>query len=75
MLCLIPQAQTASAQLDKKQKKIDQSIAEWKSRCENLSSELENAQREARTYSTEVLKLKNDLEEQVWLDLLIQHFI
>ena len=48
------QAQTNSANLEKKQKKFDQQINEWKLRCDELQAEVDNAQKEARNYSTEV---------------------
>ena len=48
------QAQTNNATLEKKQKKIDQEINEWKSRLDDVQIELDNAQKEARNYSTEV---------------------
>jgi len=40
--------------LEKKQKKIDQQIAESKSKYEAKEAELEDARREARNYNTEV---------------------
>ena len=51
---LFLQAQTNSANLEKKQKKFDQQINEWKIRCDELQTEVDNAQKEARNYSTEV---------------------
>lgn len=40
--------------MEKKQKKIDQQIAESKSKFEAKEAELEDARREARNYNTEV---------------------
>ena len=40
--------------MEKKQKKIDQQIAEAKSKYEAKEAELEDARREARNYNTEV---------------------
>lgn len=48
------QAQTNCANLEKKQKKFDQQINEWKIRCDELQADVDNAQKEARNYSTEV---------------------
>lgn len=50
----LEKAQTSSANLDKKQKKFDQQINEWKLKYEGVTEDLEAAQREARGYSTEV---------------------
>lgn len=44
----------ASAALDKKQKKIDQQIAEWRSKVDSLQAELDASQASARGYGTEV---------------------
>lgn len=48
------QERSNSAALENKQKKIDQQITEWRSKYESKQAELENAQKEARNYSTEV---------------------
>ena len=50
-------AQTNSANLEKKQKKFDQQINEWKIRCDELQTEVDSAQKEARNYSTEVSRI------------------
>ena len=50
----LEKAQTNAGALDKKQKKFDQQINEWKLRYEGATEDLENAQKEARGYSTEV---------------------
>ena len=43
-----------SAALDKKQKKIDQQIAEWKTKMDSLQVELDTSESQVRTYGTEV---------------------
>jgi predicted nuclease with TOPRIM domain len=54
--------QDASA-MDKKQKQFDKLINEWKQKCEDISTELETSQKEARHFSTELFKLKTQYEE------------
>ena len=53
------------AALEKKQKNFDKMAAEWKARIDELTAELEAAQREARAYSTELFKFKSVHEEVV----------
>ena len=53
----ILQVSNERANLEKKQKKIDQQINEWKGRIEDLQAELEASQKDARNASTEVCKL------------------
>jgi myosin protein heavy chain/myosin heavy chain 6/7 len=52
-LCVF-QAQNLAASYEKKQKKIDQEIAQWKSKLDEVQAELEASQRESRANSTEV---------------------
>lgn len=42
-----------------------QVLAEWKQKYEESQSELESAQKEARSLSTELFKLKNSYEESL----------
>ena len=51
------QAQNAAASLEKKQKKIDQEIAQWKAKVDEVQAELDASQRESRANSTEVRTL------------------
>lgn len=44
---------------------LDQVLAEWKQKFEESQSELEAAQKEARSLSTELFKLKNSYEESL----------
>ncbi|XP_072168144.1 myosin-16-like isoform X1 [Diadema setosum] len=53
------------AQLEKKQRNFDKDLATWKEKCEALAVELDMSQREARTYSTELFKVKNQYEESL----------
>lgn len=52
-----------ASNLEKKQKKVDQQINEWKLKCDELSGELDKSQKDAREFSTEVLKLRSENEE------------
>lgn len=69
ILLLIPscddffQANANSNNLEKKQRAFDKTIAEWQAKCNDLQSELENAQKEARGYSAELFRVKAQLEE------------
>jgi len=51
--------------LDKKQRHFDKELASWQQKVEELQAELEAAQREARNYSTEILKIKASYEESI----------
>ena len=51
-----PQAQAQASNLEKKQKKVDQQINEWKLKCDEIQAELEKAQKDARSFSSEVRK-------------------
>ena len=42
--------------MEKKQKKVDSQINEWKIKCSELQSEIDIAQKNARVASSEVLK-------------------
>ena len=42
--------------MEKKQKKVDSQINEWKIKCSELQSEIDVAQKNARVASSEVLK-------------------
>lgn len=52
-----------AAAMDKKQKQFDKLINEWRQKCEDVTVELENSQKEVRQYSTELFKLKSQYEE------------
>ncbi|VDK52965.1 unnamed protein product [Anisakis simplex] len=49
--------------MDKKQKGFDKIVDEWKHKCDLLVQELESSQRDARSASTEVFRLRSNLDE------------
>lgn len=49
--------------MEKKQKQFDKLISEWKQKCEDISVELEHSQKESRSFSSELFKLKTQYEE------------
>lgn len=49
--------------LEKKQRAFDRTIGEWQSRVKDLQTELENAQKEARSYSAELYRTRAQWEE------------
>uniref|UniRef100_A0A3Q3J9P9 Uncharacterized protein n=1 Tax=Monopterus albus TaxID=43700 RepID=A0A3Q3J9P9_MONAL len=53
----------AAAALDKKQRVFDKLAAEWSQKNEELQLELDNSQKESRSYMTELYKLKMAYEE------------
>merc|ERR1712193_546747 len=59
----LERANSAAAALDKKQRNFDKVLAEHKQKEEELQVELESAQKEARSMSTELFKTKNAYEE------------
>ncbi|XP_023687437.1 myosin-16-like [Paramormyrops kingsleyae] len=61
----LEKSNAAAAALDKKQRTFDKMIAEWSQKCEELQLELENSQKECRSYMTEVYKLKTSYEESL----------
>ncbi|KAL7829724.1 hypothetical protein AOLI_G00306090 [Acnodon oligacanthus] len=61
----LEKSNAAAVALDKKQRTFDKMIAEWSQKCEELQLELENSQKECRSYMTEVYKLKTAYEESL----------
>lgn len=57
------QSNAAAAALDKKQRVFDKLAAEWSQKNEELQLELDNSQKESRSYMTELYKLKTAYEE------------
>lgn len=49
--------------MEKKQKKVDAQINEWKLKCDEIQNELDKSQKDAREYSAEVLKLRAENED------------
>ncbi|KAK2515461.1 hypothetical protein Q9233_013974 [Columba guinea] len=67
----VERSNAACAALDKKQKNFDkvfwalEILAEWKQKYEETQAELEASQKEARSLSTELFKMKNAYEESL----------
>ena len=57
------QSNAAAAALDKKQRVFDKMAAEWSQKNEELQLELDQSQKEVRSYMTELYKLKTAYEE------------
>merc|ERR1711931_571537 len=58
LLLDLERAQAQAFGLEKKQKKVDAQIGEWKAKCDEIQAESDKASRDARNYSTELLKLR-----------------
>merc|ERR1711937_74820 len=61
----LERSNSAAAALDKKQRYFDKVLSEHKQKEEELQVELEQAQKEARSLSTELFKTKNAYEESL----------
>ncbi|XP_029913004.1 myosin-16-like [Myripristis murdjan] len=61
----LEKSNAAAAALDKKQRVFDKLAAEWSQKNEELQLELDNSQRESRSYMTELYKLKTTYEESL----------
>ncbi|XP_078125300.1 myosin-16-like [Sander vitreus] len=59
----LERSNAAAAVLDKKQRVFDKMAAEWSQKNEELQLELDNSQKESRSYMTELYKLKTAYEE------------
>ncbi|KAM9597439.1 LOW QUALITY PROTEIN: myosin-13-like [Trichechus inunguis] len=59
------QAHTTCTTLDKKQRNFDKVLAEWKQKLDKSQAELEGAQKQSRSLSTEIFQLRNPYEEVV----------
>ncbi|XP_039972878.1 myosin-16-like [Xiphias gladius] len=59
----LEKSNAAAAALDKKQRVFDKLVAEWSQKNEELQLELDNSQKESRSYMTELYKLKTAYEE------------
>lgn len=49
--------------MEKRQRGFDKTIQEWKDKVSELQVELEGAQKEARSYSAELFRVKAQVEE------------
>ncbi len=63
LLLDVERAQESSAALEKKQRQFDRFIGDWKQKCDDLTLELEIAQKESRSLATDVFKLRGQLVE------------
>ncbi|KAK0408652.1 hypothetical protein QR680_004074 [Steinernema hermaphroditum] len=59
----VERAANYAAALEKKQKGFDAIIAEWRKKCDDLSAELDAAQRDNRNLATDMFKAKTAQEE------------
>ncbi|KAM6977340.1 myosin-7-like [Aplochiton taeniatus] len=59
----LERSNAAALALDKKQRGYDKVLSEWKEKFLEIQMELEGAQRESRSLSTELFKMKNCYEE------------
>jgi len=58
-------ANAAVSALEKRNKNFDRTVSEWQLKVRTLQSEVENAQKESRSYSTELFRVKTTYEEIV----------
>ncbi|XP_076020732.1 myosin-16-like [Genypterus blacodes] len=61
----LEKSNAAAAALDKKQRMFDKLAAEWSQKNEELQLDLDNSQKESRSYMTELYKLKTAYEESL----------
>merc|ERR1711988_535053 len=61
----LDQAQILNASMEKKAKQFDRIVAEWKSKVDGLSMDLDVAQKETRNASSELFRVKNAYDESV----------
>ncbi|XP_068192218.1 myosin-16-like [Antennarius striatus] len=61
----LERSNAAAAALDKKQRVFDKMAAEWSQKNEELQLELDNSQKESRSYMSELYKLKTAYEESL----------
>ena len=59
----LDRANGAASQYDKKQKQCERSVSEWQHKCQEVQVELETVQRDSRSGSAEIFKLRQQLEE------------
>merc|ERR1712106_1181332 len=61
----LDQAQILNATMEKKAKQCDRIVGEWKGKVDGLARDLDLAQNETRTVSSELFKVKNAYDEGV----------
>merc|ERR1719244_659653 len=59
----LDQAQILNANMEKKAKQCDRIVGEWKQKVDGLSMDLDAAQNETRSVSSELFKIKNAYDE------------
>merc|ERR1719495_2333200 len=65
MYCEFQAAQGAAATADKKHLQFERVIAEWKLKVDDLTRDVDASQLEARNYSAELFKAKNQYDESL----------
>merc|ERR1719427_2436799 len=65
MAVQLDQAQVLNASMEKKAKQCDRIVGEWKHKVDGLSMDLDVAQNETRSISSELFKVKNAYEETI----------
>merc|ERR1711884_606894 len=63
MTVQLDQAQILNANMEKKAKQCDRIVGEWKQKVDGLSMDLDMAQNETRSVSSELFKVKNAYDE------------
>merc|ERR1711971_1117465 len=63
MTVQLDQAQILNANMEKKAKQCDRIVGEWKAKVDGLSMDLDGAQNETRSVSSELFKVKNAYDE------------
>lgn len=58
-------ASSLVTQLEKKNRSFDKTVADWQNKVRSLQVDLENSQKECRSYSTEIYRLKTQYEEVI----------
>ena len=59
----VARASACSAAMEKKQRQCERLAGEWRGKCEAAAAELEGAQREARQFAAEVLRVRAQAQE------------
>merc|ERR1711931_368976 len=59
------QAHILNNAMEKKARQFDKIVAEWKSKVDSLSMDLDNAQKDCRIASAELFRVKNAYEESI----------
>merc|ERR1712050_609694 len=65
MAVQLDQAQIMNAAMEKKAKQFDRIVGEWKSKVDGLGMDLDVAQNETRTISSELFRIKSAYDESI----------